>query len=63
MEKYIKEAQTVADAILTLAEHPSRLDNFKSYLSYHFDTWLEKYADCPLRMASEMKTFSEIKCD
>lgn len=63
MEKYAEEAKELAKAIRVMAEHPARLDNFEDYLSYHFDDWLEKFADCPSRMAAEMKVFSEIECD
>lgn len=48
-------------AIKILAAHPDRLDNFESYLSRHFDKWLERYSKRPEDMASEMMTFADME--
>ena len=53
-------AQFVA-AIKTIAEKPENLDNIESHLSYHFDKWLEKWANTPENIAAELKHFAEME--
>lgn len=52
-------------AIKMFAEKPDNLENFESYLGYHFDVWLEKYAHTSKEsfegVVSEMKHFAEIE--
>lgn len=60
---YSKEAEMMAASIKKLAESPEHLANFESYLTSHFGTWLEKYANTPGDMAAEFKSFSEIDFD
>ena len=48
-------------AIRTFVEKPDNLENFESYLSYHFDAWLEKYANTPENFINEMKHFAEME--
>lgn len=59
--KYKEQAATVAAAILEMASNPSSLENFKTYLSFHFAEWLEKWANDPDNMACEFKEFSKIR--
>lgn len=59
-ERNAEPARVFCDAIRTLAANPERLENLESYLSYHFDKWLVKWANTPENMAGEMKQFSEI---
>ena len=40
-------AKVFVEAIKTMASKPDNLDNFESYLSYHFDVWMEKFANSP----------------
>lgn len=61
MEKYEQEAATICAAIKELAEHEEALENFKGYLSIHFDAWLKKYANTPAGIADEFEQFSEIR--
>ena len=48
-------------AIETIANKPENLENFKSYLTYHFDTWLKLYANTPETITAELKAFAEMK--
>lgn len=54
------EARIVAAAIMELAANESALDNFESYLSRHFKSWLAKFANDPENMAGEFKNFASI---
>ena len=54
-------ARIFVNAIRRFAENPGGLDNLESYLSYHFDKWLIKYANNPENISAEMKSFSEIE--
>ena len=60
MEKYAVEAAQFCDAIRELANKPENLQNLESYLGYHFDKWLEKYASTPEDMAAEMSNFAQM---
>lgn len=56
-----QNAERVAEAVKRLAESPEALDNFKSYLTRHFDAWLKEYASTPDGLANELEAFSKIK--
>lgn len=56
-----KAAADLARAIKTFAEQPEALDNFQSYLSYHFTTWMEKWANDPAGLASEFLFFANME--
>ena len=60
MEKYAVEAAQFCDAIRELANKPENLQNLESYLGYHFDKWLEKYASTPEDMTAEMSSFAQM---
>ena len=60
MEKYAVEAAQFCDAIRELVNKPENLQNLESYLGYHFDKWLEKYASTPEDMAAEMSEFAQM---
>lgn len=56
-------AQAASDfiaAIKEIATKPKNLDNLESYLSLHFVKWLEKYANTPEDIATEMKNFAKM---
>lgn len=55
-----RNAERLTNAIKRLAEDPAALENLKSYLTYHFDTWQEKYANTPEGLAAELESFSNI---
>ena len=61
MEKYTSEAAQFCDAIRELANKPENLQNLESYLEYHFDKWLEKYANTPDSIAAEMSNFAQME--
>ena len=61
MEKYAVEAAQFCDAIRELANKPENLQNLESYLEWHFETWLEKYASTPDGMAAEMSEFAQME--
>ena len=60
MKKYTAEAEQFCNAIRELANKPENLQNLESYLEYHFDKWLEKYANTPDDMAAEMSDFAQM---
>ena len=60
MKKYTNEAAQFCDAIRELANKPENLQNLESYLEYHFEAWLEKYANTPDGMAAEMSSFAQM---
>ena len=60
MKKYTIEAAQFCDAIRELANKPENLQNLESYLGYHFDKWLEKYASTPEDMTAEMSSFAQM---
>lgn len=59
---YDKEnAETFVASIRQLAKCEANLDNLESYLSQHFSTWMEKFANTPESLASELKSFAEME--
>lgn len=56
---YEEEAKTFCNAIKTFATNPGSLENLESYLATHFATWMQKYADTPENIASEMNSFAK----
>ena len=61
MKKYTVEAEQFCNAIRELANKPENLQNLESYLEYHFDKWMEKYASTPDDMATEMSNFAQME--
>lgn len=60
MKKYTFEAAQFCDAIRELASNPENLQNLENYLKWHFDKWLEKFANTPACMAVEMSNFAQM---
>ena len=58
---YNESAKMFVNAIKTIASKENNLSNLESYLSYHFQTWLEKYANSPEGLANELKQFAEME--
>lgn len=58
--KYEKEAKIFVNAIQEIAKNPENIDNLEIYLSNHFKTWMEKYANTPEELAYELKQFAEM---
>ena len=61
MKKYTVEAAQFCDAIRELASKPENLQNLESYLEWHFEVWLDKYASTPDCMAAEMSEFARME--
>ena len=61
MKKYTFEAAQFCNAIRELANKPENLQNLESYLEWHFDKWMEKYASTPDDMATEMSNFAQME--
>lgn len=60
MPMYEQIAEEFCKAIRKLASSENAINNFESYLSYHFPAWMEKYASYPEGLTSEFKAFSEM---
>ena len=54
-------ANDFIEAIKKLAANPDTLNNFKWYLENHFDVWMQKYANDPESLTSEVKHFASIE--
>lgn len=59
-KKHEQSAKILCDAIRAFTQSPEALDNFETYLSYHFSTWMDKFASTPECMAEEFEQFSKI---
>ena len=59
--KFEQLAHEFAEALRMFAEKPDNIDNFESYLSYHFDVWMETYANTPEKLTAEVKHFAEME--
>lgn len=55
-----ESASRMCDAIVALANDKDALYNFTSYLTHHFDSWLQKFASTPEGMANEFQFFAEM---
>lgn len=53
-------AKVFVESIRTMASKPENLDNFESYLSHHFDVWMEKFANSSEGLTNEIKHFAEM---
>ena len=53
-------AARLMKAIKRLAKDTEAADNFESYLSRHFDKWIEKWVTTPAGMASEFENFANM---
>ena len=49
------------EAIRAFSEKPENLENLESYLSCHFDKWLEKWANTPEKLSGELLNFSSME--
>lgn len=61
IEKHFEqEAKQFCEAVKTIAAKPENLENLELYLSIHFATWLEKFANDPGSITAELKAFAEM---
>lgn len=58
---YSKEAKSFCESIKALADRPDNLENLESYLTQHFQTWLDRYASTPEDITSELSAFAGIE--
>ena len=58
--KHAEISKQFIEAIKTISEKPENLDNLETYLSHHFSEWLEKFANTPEGITSELKNFAEM---
>lgn len=56
-----KTAKDFVQAIKTISEKPENLNNLECYLSYHFEKWMEKFANTPEKITSELQAFAEMR--
>ena len=54
-------AKIFVEAIKTMVSKPENLQNFEWYLEKHFDVWMEKWANSPEGLTSEVKHFAEME--
>ena len=52
-------AKSFINAIKELASDTKKLANLESYLSKHFDIWMERYANTAEGIIYELKGFAE----
>lgn len=58
--EYEPIARKFIQTIKALASNENALENLECYLSIHFQTWLDKWANTPQDITSEFQRFSEI---
>lgn len=56
-----RAAKRFITALREIAAKEENIDNFESYLSYHFEKWLSKYASTPEGIAAEFETFAKME--
>ena len=54
-------AKAFTTAIQTIANKPEQLENMENYLSHHFDVWMEKFANSPEGLVSELQEFANME--
>ena len=61
MSKNEELANEFINAIKTIAQNESNLNNFQYYLERHFDGWMQKFANTPETITSELKAFANME--
>lgn len=57
--KFEEQADRLCNAIRHIANDDNALENFNSYLSYHFDAWLNQYVNNDVEnFVSEVENFA-----
>ena len=54
-------AKAFIATIQTIANKPEQLENMENYLTHHFDVWMEKYANSPEGLVSELQQFADVE--
>lgn len=59
--KFEEQADRLCNAIRHMVDDENALENFNSYLSYHFDVWLNEYVnDNVENFVSEVECFAHM---
>lgn len=58
---YEELAMRFTGAMKSLAGNEDLLNNFCSYLTYHFPEWLEKYSRSPESLTDELELFASFE--
>lgn len=59
--KFEEQADRLCNAIRHIANDDNALENFNSYLSYHFDVWLNEYVNNNVdNFVSEIENFAHM---
>lgn len=65
MEKNKREFEELAErfveAIKRIATKEENLENLQSYLSMHFEIWIERFARTPLAIVCELEEFAKLE--
>ena len=59
--KHEQTATEFCEALRTIAGKPENLENLESYLSNHFSEWLERIANTPEDITSELIFFAKME--
>lgn len=61
MERNYEElANLFCASIKKLASNEDAINNMESYLSYHFDSWMKKWAHDPEGITGELENFAKM---
>lgn len=59
--KFEEQADRLCNAIKHMTNDDNALENFNSYLSYHFDAWLNQYVNNDVEsFVSEVENFAHM---
>lgn len=59
--KFEEQADRLCNAIRHMANNDDALENFNSYLSYHFDVWLNEFVNISVEnFVSEVEEFAHM---
>lgn len=58
--RFEEQAHALCEAIKKMASNENAIDNFESYLTQHFDVWMQKWANTPYGLVDEVKNFAEM---
>lgn len=59
--KHEQTAHQFTEAIKNIAAKPENLENLELYLSMHFQTWLDKFANTPETITAELREFARME--
>lgn len=61
MNKQEQLAEEFVKAIKEIAQKENNLSNLECYLSYHFEVWMQKFANNPENITAELKNFANME--